>query len=63
MGKLFASKGKMKDALVIVCVILLILWALGLTTSYYMGGAIHFLAVIAVILFVIWLVSGRNKIL
>lgn len=63
MGKTSASKGKLKNALLIAGVVLLILWALGLLTSYHMGGAIHFLAIVALILVVAWLVSGRRKIL
>jgi hypothetical protein len=43
----------------IIAVILLVLWALGLITSYTLGGGIHALAVIAVILIVIWFFIGR----
>jgi uncharacterized membrane protein YtjA (UPF0391 family) len=41
-------------------VILLIMWALGLVTSYTMGGFIHILLVIALIVLVINLVQGRR---
>lgn len=40
-------------------VILLILWFLGLISSYTLGGWLHILLVIAIILLVIRLVSGR----
>jgi Family of unknown function (DUF5670) len=43
-----------------IFVILLIMWALGLATSYTMGGFIHLLLVIAVVMLVINLVQGRR---
>ena len=43
-----------------IAVILLILWALGLVTSYTLGGFIHILLVIAVVILVIRLISGRR---
>ena len=44
-----------------ILVILLILWLLGLVTSYTLGGFIHLLLVIALILLVIQLVTGRRR--
>jgi hypothetical protein len=41
-------------------VVLLVLWLLGLLTSYTLGGFIHALLVIAVIVLVIQLVTGRR---
>ena len=41
-------------------VILLVLWLLGLVSSYTMGGFIHILLVLAVIVLVINLLSGRR---
>ncbi len=41
-------------------VILLILWVLGLVTSYTLGGFIHILLVLAVIILIVRLVSGRR---
>ncbi len=41
-------------------VILLVLWALGLVTSYSMGGLIHILLVIAIIVIVIRVIQGRR---
>lgn len=41
-------------------VILLVLWLLGLVTSYTVGGFIHILLVLAVIVLVIRLVQGRR---
>jgi uncharacterized membrane protein YtjA (UPF0391 family) len=46
-----------------IFVIALILWLLGLVTSYTMGGLIHILLVVAVISLVIQLISGRRSIL
>jgi hypothetical protein len=43
-----------------IFVILLILWALGMITSYSMGGLIHVLLVIAVVILVINLIQGRK---
>jgi hypothetical protein len=43
-----------------IFVILLVLWALGLVTSYTMGGVIHLLLVLAVIVLVIRLMQGRS---
>ena len=43
-----------------ILVILLVLWLLGLVTSYTMGGFIHVLLVVAVIILVVRLVSGRR---
>jgi hypothetical protein len=43
-----------------IAVILLILWLLGLVTSYTLGGFVHVLLVIALIMIVFNLVSGRR---
>lgn len=43
-----------------IFVILLVLWLLGLVTSYTMGGFIHILLVVAVIVLIVRLVSGRR---
>jgi len=43
-----------------IAVILLVLWLLGLVTSYTLGGFIHILLVLAIIVIVINLVSGRR---
>lgn len=45
-----------------ICVILFVLWALGMVTSYTMGGVIHLLLVFAVIVLVIRLIQGRRSI-
>jgi hypothetical protein len=43
-----------------ILVILLVLWLLGMITSYTMGGFIHVLLVIAVIILLVRLLSGRR---
>jgi hypothetical protein len=43
-----------------IIVILLVLWVLGMVSSYTMGGLIHILLVIAVIILIVRLVSGRR---
>jgi hypothetical protein len=40
--------------------ILIVLWLLGLVTSYTMGGLIHVLLVIAVIVIVVQVIQGRR---
>ena len=45
-----------------IAVILLVLWLLGLVTSYTLGGFIHVLLVIAVIIVLIRLFSGRSAV-
>lgn len=44
-----------------IFVILLVLWFLGLVTSYTMGGFIHILLVLAVITLIFNLISGRRS--
>jgi len=41
-----------------VAVVLLVLWALGLVTSYTMGGFIHALLVVAVVVALVRVISG-----
>jgi hypothetical protein len=43
-----------------IFVILLVLWVLGLVSSYTLGGFIHILLVLAVVVLIINLVSGRR---
>ena len=44
----------------LIIAILLILWFLGIITKYTLGGFLHILLVVAVILLIIRLVSGRR---
>jgi Family of unknown function (DUF5670) len=43
-----------------VAVIMLVLWALGLVTSYTMGGFIHVLLVVAIVVVLINVIQGRK---
>ena len=43
-----------------IFVILLVLWLLGLVSSYTMGGFIHILLVIAIVVLIIQQISGRR---
>ena len=43
-------------------VILCVLWLLGLVTSYTMGGFIHILLVIAIVVVLIRVIKGRNPV-
>lgn len=43
-----------------ISVILLVLWGLGLISSYTLGGYIHFLLVLAVIVLLIRIIQGRK---
>ncbi|MDO8961908.1 MAG: lmo0937 family membrane protein [Methylophilus sp.] len=43
-----------------VAVILVILWALGLVTSYTMGGLVHILLVIAIVVILLRVIKGRR---
>lgn len=43
-----------------IAVVLIILWALGLVSSYTMGGFIHILLVIAIIVVLVNIIQGRK---
>jgi hypothetical protein len=45
-----------------IAVILLILWVLGLVSSYTLGGFIHILLVLAIIVVLIRVIQGRNPV-
>lgn len=45
-----------------IAVVLLILWLLGLVTSYTIGGFIHVLLVIAVVVILLRVISGRRPV-
>lgn len=46
--------------LMTIAIILLILWALGLVTSTTLGGFIHILLVVAIIVVIVRLIQGRR---
>lgn len=43
-----------------IAVVLIVLWLLGLVTSYTMGGFIHALLVIAIVVVLLRVISGRR---
>jgi hypothetical protein len=43
-----------------IAIILLVLWILGLVTSYTIGGFIHILLVVAIVLVLIRVIRGEN---
>ncbi|HJX64143.1 MAG TPA: lmo0937 family membrane protein [Polyangia bacterium] len=43
-----------------IAVVLILLWALGLVTSYTMGGFIHILLVVAVVVVLVRIIQGRR---
>jgi hypothetical protein len=45
-----------------IAVVLIILWALGLVSAYTMGGFIHVLLVIAVVVILLRVISGRRPV-
>ena len=51
------------DILWTLAVILLILWLLGLVTSFTLGGFIHILLVVAIIVVLIRVIQGRRPVL
>ena len=44
-----------------VIAVILLLWLLGLVTSYTMGGLIHILLVVALVMFLVSFLSGRGR--
>ena len=44
-----------------ICVILLVLWLLGLLSGYTLGGVIHILLVIALVVVVVQVIQGRRR--
>ncbi len=45
-----------------IAIILIVLWLLGLVSSYTMGGFIHILLILAVIAVLVRLIQGRNPV-
>ncbi len=45
-----------------IFVVLIVLWALGLLTGYTMGGVIHALLVIAIIVMLVQVLQGRRRV-
>src|SRR5581483_5484785 len=56
----YAGKKGNRAMLETIAIILLVLWALGLVTSYSMGGFIHILLVVAVVMLLVRVIQGRR---
>ena len=60
--ELTLSKELYMDLLWTIAVILIILWLLGLVTSYTLGGFVHILLVLAIIVILIRVIQGRRPV-
>jgi len=58
----YAPEREEKDMLETIAVILIILWLLGFVSSNTMGGLIHILLVIAIVIILVRVISGRRPI-
>jgi hypothetical protein len=52
--------GKEITMLFTLIIVLLVLWLLGVVTSYTMGGLIHVLLVVAIVVVLLRVIQGRN---
>jgi hypothetical protein len=55
--------GKENIMLTTIAVILIVLWLLGMVTSYTLGGFVHILLVIAIVVVLIRVIQGRRPVL
>ncbi len=57
-----ATRGSPYDRYMIstILIVLVILWVLGLATSYTLGGLIHILLVVAIIVVLLRIINGQN---
>ena len=46
--------------MLLIVVLLVVLWALGLVTSTSLGGLLHILLVVAIVLFLVHIIQGRS---
>jgi predicted nucleic acid-binding Zn ribbon protein len=60
MHVVIANRMRRSTMLWTLAVILLVLWLLGLVTSYTMGGLIHILLVVALVVVVVQVLQGRR---
>jgi hypothetical protein len=58
----FAGERSLESMLWTIFVILLILWLLGMVSSYTMGGFIHLLLILAIVVVLIRVIQGRSPI-
>ena len=62
VGRLVPSFERKAIVLYTIAVVLIILWLLGLATAYTMGGLIHVLLVIAIVVVLLRVISGRSPV-
>ena len=62
LPEMIPKTNRKKIMLYTIAVVLLVLWLLGLVTSYTIGGFIHILLVVAVVMVLVNLISGRKRI-
>jgi len=55
-------KRKESDMLYILAVVLIVLWLLGIVSSYTLNGFVHILLVIAIIVILVRIISGRRPV-
>jgi uncharacterized membrane protein YtjA (UPF0391 family) len=55
-----ANNAKVDSMFYTIAVVLLVLWVLGLVSSYTMGGFIHILLVVAIVMVLVNLITGRR---
>ena len=58
----FQDKLKGKHMLYTIAVVLLVLWLLGLVSGYAIGGLIHILLVVAVVMVLLRIIQGRRAV-
>jgi hypothetical protein len=58
----YRGRSEKEIIVVTILVVLLALWLLGLVTSYTLGGFIHLLLVVAIIVVLLRVIQGRNLI-
>jgi hypothetical protein len=59
-GSIIVEIGKEITVLGTLIIVLVVLWLLGLVTSYTLGGFIHILLVVAIIIILVRIIQGRN---
>jgi uncharacterized membrane protein len=59
-SQLYKQKERILVMLFTIAIILIVLWLLGVVTSYTMGGFIHVLLVIAIVVVLLRIIRGRN---
>jgi hypothetical protein len=62
-AQIYGNEEERMDLLWTLAIILLILWLLGLVTSYTLGGFIHILLVLAIVVVLIRVIQGRRPVL